>query len=635
VSRDLILDGLNPQQKRAVKHTKGPLLVFAGAGSGKTRVIVHRVANLIIRGVSPKEILCLTFTNKAAGEMKDRLRAILGEEAPVWAGTFHAFGAWFLRQEASRIGYPSSFAIYDEADQRSLISKCLKELDIKPGRGMSGALAWLANFARDTMQDLNEIACGLPFDPYPVLALYEKRKRESHAFDFADLIFAPLTMLSSDEDLRDAYRSQFPYLLVDEDQDTNPAQYLLLMSLAGDGGNLCVVGDDDQAIYGWRGADVGNILKFRDDFPRAQVVVLEQNYRSTGAILEAASSLICHNRHRVPKDLKSVRGRGKEVAVREFTDDAMEAAGIAQAIEKLIASGASPDSIGVLYRVNSLSRVIEEAFAQWRIPYTVYRGTRFYENREIKDLLAYLRILVNPRDEEALARVINVPHRGVGEKTIDILRQYARDRRIPIAYAVGEAVIDRVVSGAQLKGLEEFHRIYAEIVCRAGMNDIASILGGILEVTGYEEALKTEPDGEDRVNNIRELIASTVDVRDIGRYLEEKSLMSRLDKDAGEERVSIMTLHMSKGLEFNYVFIPGLEEGILPHSRSMDTDRGIEEERRLLYVGITRAKKEVSLSWSKYRTIYGREEFQTPSTFLPEILQEDAPAVTELCAENS
>jgi DNA helicase II / ATP-dependent DNA helicase PcrA len=622
--RDRILRGLNGQQERAVRHTEGPLLIFAGAGSGKTRVIVHRVAHLISQGVSPREILCLTFTNKAAGEMKDRLRSILGEDdVPVWAGTFHAFGAWFLRQEAFRVGYPANFVIYDEADQRSLISTCLKDLGMKPGRGMCATLAWLANFARDTMQDLNEIACGLPFDPYPVLALYEKRKRENRALDFADLLFAPLTMLSADEDLRDGYRSRFPYILVDEYQDTNPAQYLLLMNLVGEGENLCVVGDDDQSIYGWRGADMGNILKFRDDFPAAGVVVLEQNYRSTGEILKAASALISHNEHRVPKALKPVRGRGKKVIVREFPDSVMEATGIAHAIHRLVASGENPASIGVLYRVNSLSRVIEEALAQWRIPYAVHRGMRFYERREIRDMLAYLRILVNPRDEEALARVINVPHRGVGEKTVNALRHYARNRGIPIVHALGEAVMDRTAWGAGLKGLEEFHRIHTEIACRAGTGDIASLLNDILEVTGYEEALKGEQDGRERMNNIRELIAGTMNVRDIGRYLEEKALMSRMTGEPGE-RVSIMTLHMSKGLEFDHVFVPGLEEGILPHSRCMDTTREIEEERRLLYVGITRARKEVCLSWSRVRRIYGREEFQNPSGFIGEILQEDA-----------
>jgi DNA helicase-2/ATP-dependent DNA helicase PcrA len=632
VVRDRILLGLNAQQKRAVKHTEGPLLIFAGAGSGKTRVIVHRVAHLINKGVSPREILCLTFTNKAAGEMKDRLRAILGEdEVPVWAGTFHAFGAWFLRREAFRISYPSSFAIYDEADQRSLISRCLKHLGAQPGRGVSATLAWLANFARDTMQDISELASGLPFDPLPVLSLYEKRKRESHAFDFADLIFAPLTMLSADEDLRDAYAGRFPYILVDEYQDTNPAQYLLLMSLARERGNICVVGDDDQSIYGWRGADVGNILKFRDDFPQAQVVVLDRNYRSTQAILKAATALISHNRHRVPKELKSARGRGREVTVGGFADDAAEADGIAHAIDRLISSGISPGSIGVLYRVNALSRVIEEALVKRNIPYAVYRGKRFYENREIRDLLSFLRILVNPCDEEALARAVNVPGRGVGEKTVETLRQYARHRGIPIAHAAGEAVLDKAAWGAQLKGLEEFHRIYTEIACRAGSGDVASLLECIMEVTGYEEALREEPDGEDRLNNVRELIASATDARDVCLYLEEKSLMGRADAQAGE-RVSIMTLHMSKGLEFDYVFIPGLEEGILPHARCMDTGYGVEEERRLLYVGITRAKKEVSLSWSRQRTVYGREGFQAPSGFLSEVLPGEAQALLELSA---
>jgi DNA helicase II / ATP-dependent DNA helicase PcrA len=615
-----ILEGLNPQQELAVRHTRGPLLIFAGAGSGKTRVIVHRVAHLISMGVSPREILCLTFTNKAAGEMKDRLKAILGEDnVPVWAGTFHGFGAWFLRQEAHRAGYPSSFVIYDEADQRSLMGKCVKELNMKSDRGMDSSLAWLANFARDTMQDITELSGNYPYDPQPILSLYEKRKKENKAFDFADLLYVPSTMLSADEDLREKYRRRFKYILVDEYQDTNTAQYLFLMNLVGEEANICVVGDDDQSIYGWRGANVGNILKFRDDFPNATVVILEQNYRSTEGILKAATSLIANNQYRAPKELKAVRqGRGSDIMVSEYPDDDKEALHTAHVIGRLLADGASPSSIGVFYRVNSLSRVVEEAFVRRRIPYAVYGGQRFYERREIKDLLAYLRILVNPYDEEALQRIINVPSRGIGEKSFAQLRKYARTRGLPTVHALGEAIKDKAVKGAGLKGLESFRGIYDDIAIRVGLGDVSSLLRDILEISGLEVALKGEVDGEDRLNNVRELIASAAGQRSISAYLEEKALMSAVDEDPGE-RISVMTLHMSKGLEFDYVFILGLEEGLLPHSRSMDTNLEIEEERRLLYVGITRAKKEVYLSWSRLRTIYGREVFQIPSGFLSEL----------------
>ncbi|OPZ27799.1 MAG: ATP-dependent DNA helicase PcrA [Deltaproteobacteria bacterium ADurb.BinA179] len=406
---------------------------------------------------------------------------------------------------------------------------------------------------------------------------------------------------------------------MDEYQDTNTAQYVFLMNLVGDEANICVVGDDDQSIYGWRGANVGNILKFRDDFPHAQVIVLEKNYRSTEEILNAASALIANNQYRAPKTLKSVQGKGKDVIVCEHMDDEIEAGHTAIAVENLIRSGVSPRDIGVFYRVNSLSRVIEEAFVRRRIPYAVYGGMRFYERREIKDLLAYLRILVNPADTEALERIINVPSRGIGEKTLAALKAYARKKGVPAVDAIEDAVSAKVVRGAGLKGLESFAGVYRDLVGRMGMGDVALLLREIVDTTGFERALKAEVDGEDRMNNVRELIASAAGWWDVGKYLEEKALMSAVDVDAGES-ISVMTLHMSKGLEFDYVYILGLEEGLLPHSRSMDTNQEIEEERRLLYVGITRARKEVTLSWSRQRTIYGREVFQVPSGFLSEIV---------------
>jgi len=617
---DRILQGLNPEQERAVRHINGPILIFAGAGSGKTRVIVHRVAYLISQGISPREILCLTFTNKAAGEMKERLKTILGRgDMLPWAGTFHAFGAWLLRQEAHRIGYPPSFVIYDEADQRSLMGKCLKDLGIKAERGTDASLAWLANYSRDTMKDLTEVAGNYAFNPQPVLELYEQRKQEHKAFDFADLLYVPCVLFARFDDLKEKYRQRFRHILVDEYQDTNTAQYVFLMNLVGDEANICVVGDDDQSIYGWRGANVGNILKFRDDFPHAQVIVLEKNYRSTEEILNAASALIANNQYRAPKTLKSVQGKGKDVIVCEHMDDEIEAGHTAIAVENLIRSGVSPRDIGVFYRVNSLSRVIEEAFVRRRIPYAVYGGMRFYERREIKDLLAYLRILVNPADTEALERIINVPSRGIGEKTLAALKAYARKKGVPAVDAIEDAVSAKVVRGAGLKGLESFAGVYRDLVGRMGMGDVALLLREIVDTTGFERALKAEVDGEDRMNNVRELIASAAGWWDVGKYLEEKALMSAVDVDAGES-ISVMTLHMSKGLEFDYVYIRGLEEGLLPHSRSMDTNQEIEEERRLLYVGITRARKEVTLSWSRQRTIYGREVFQVPSGFLSEIV---------------
>jgi len=618
--RPAILDGLNPEQRRAVCYERGPLLIFAGAGSGKTRVIVHRAAYLIENGVVPSDILCLTFTNKAAQEMKTRLRGILGTETSgVWAGTFHAFGAWFLRHEAHHVGYTRSFQIYDEADQRSLIAKCMKELNLKTERGIDATIAWIANISRDTLRDISKIPHRLRFDPLPVIALYEQKKRDFGVFDFADLLTVPSSVLTAMPPVRSRYQNRFQHILVDEYQDTNTAQYTLLMQLISQEANITVVGDDDQSIYGWRGADVGNILRFKDDFPGAEVIILEQNYRSTEDILEAASSLIANNLYREPKRLRAARGKGSRgLEIRELYDDEQEAASLAHTVDELIASGKSPAEIGVFYRINALSRLVEEAFVRRGIPYKVYGGIRFYERREIKDVLAYLRIIANPKDEEALSRCINTPPRGIGEKTLSELQRFARSRGKPTALILKEALEHSVVRGAAARGLKEFLSLVQ--VCSSGGagSDIADMIEVIIERSGIKRSLEGELDGPDRLMNIRELMSSASGQTDLTRYLEEKALMSAMDVDAGDA-VSVMTLHMSKGLEFDHVFILGVEEGLLPHSRSMDTSLDIEEERRLLYVGITRARRDVVLSWARVRAMYGRESFQIPSAFLAEI----------------
>lgn len=614
-----LLDGLNPEQARAVRHEDGPLLIFAGAGSGKTRVIVHRVAHLISQGVDANQILCLTFTNKAAGEMKERLRFLLGKhDIAVWAGTFHAFGAWMLRREAHRIGYPATFVIYDEADQRSLISRCLKELNIERERGWDARIAWLINMSKDTLRRIDEIPFDLHLDPGEVINLYEQKKQASGAFDFADLIFLPGRMLSSMPDLEERYHKRFTHILVDEYQDTNMAQYKLLMHLVGPGRNICVVGDDDQSIYGWRGADVGNILRFKDDFPDTDVVTLEQNYRSTEDILKAASSLIANNRYRAPKTLRSACGPGSDVSIMEYSDDTEEALHTAYNISRLIDQGINPSEIGVFYRVNALSRVLEEAFVRRSIPYAVYGGIRFYERREIKDLLAYLRLIANPADGEAFARIINVPARGMGDKSLESVFGLSRKRGIPAYNALEQAVSGKVLKGSATRGARAFLDMIEDIKSQITDVDVAELLHRIVEDTGYKEYLSQELDGQDRLMNVRELIASAADSKDLSSYLQEKALMTTMDA-AGGETVSVMTLHMSKGLEFDYVFIVGCEEGLLPHSRSFDTSENIEEERRLLYVGITRARRHVVLSWSRVRALYGRETYQMPSGFLREI----------------
>jgi len=615
----MILNGLNPQQAQAVRHTEGPLLIFAGAGSGKTRVIVHRVAYLLQQGVSTHEILCLTFTNKAANEMKTRLKAMLGiDKIDVWAGTFHAFGAWFLRREAHRIGFPGNFIIYDEADQKSLISKCLKEINRKPERGEVATVSWLINYSRDTLQDIEDIPCSLNFDPARVIRLYEQRKKEYGVFDFADLLYVPCRMLSTMPEIRDKYRERFQHILVDEYQDTNMAQYSMIMNLVGTDENICVVGDDDQSIYGWRGADVGNILRFKDDFPKAAIITLEENYRSTEDILNAATSLIVNNQYRAPKQLRAARGKGQEIGIVEFSDAVSEASHVAFSVKKLLDSGVGPADIGVFYRVNALSRLVEESFVKRAIPYAVYGGMRFYERKEIKDILAYLRVMANPYDEEAISRVINTPSRGIGAKSYDNLRTFAKTKGLPTIHVLRDALEDKVVKGKAAKGVEAFLALIEGVKVHEGSVDIADLIEMIAEASGLLDAIKGEPDGQDRIANIEELMASARSKTDLTGYLEEKSLMSATDIAFGES-VSVMTLHMSKGLEFDYVYILGLEEGLLPHSRSMNSRAELEEERRLLYVGMTRARRQVMLSWSRVRALYGRESYQIPSGFLNEI----------------
>jgi DNA helicase-2/ATP-dependent DNA helicase PcrA len=616
-----ILAQLNEQQKQAVCHKEGPLLVFAGAGSGKTRVIIHRVAYLIQQGVKPYEILCLTFTNKAATEMKHRLQTMMGlGSVNIWAGTFHSFGAWFLRREASRIGYPSSFVIYDETDQRSLIRRCIKELNISRAKAKDSTVAWLINLVKDTLNKKLEIPEGLEFDPVPVMNKYEEKKAACGAFDFGDLLFRPCQILAKHKDVREKYQSMFKYILVDEYQDTNMAQYKMLMHLVGKDKNICVVGDDDQSIYGWRGADVANILKFKDDFPNAKVVILEQNYRSTMNILDAASNLIANNRFRAPKRLWSdTKGHREDLVLNEFYDDTEEANFVAHSVEKLISDGVNPTEIGIFYRINAISRVVEESFARRFIPYAVFGGMRFYERREIKDVLAYLRLIANPKDEEALSRVISTPPRGIGAKNMEKLREIAKEKGLGTMEIMRGAIKDGAIKGTAAKGVEEFINIMDDLKSFAPEVDIGGLISKLVDITGLKEMIAAEVDGLDRMTNVRELIASARGEEDLIGFLEQKALISSIDMPKNGDAVSVMTLHMSKGLEFDHVFILGLEEGLLPHARSIASGEEIEEERRLLYVGMTRAKKRAYLSWARVRGLYGRGMCQTPSCFIREI----------------
>ncbi|MEA3223166.1 MAG: 3'-5' exonuclease, partial [Thermodesulfobacteriota bacterium] len=559
--------------------------------------------------------------NKAATEMKQRLKGMVGlRSAGVWAGTFHAFGAWFLRHEAARIGYTTSFVIYDEADQRALIRRCIKDLNLNKNKVKDSVIAWLINIKRDTLKEVETLPESLEIDPTPIINMYEDRKKAYSAFDFGDLLYKSCQILSSYREVRDKYRSMFKDILVDEYQDTNMAQHKMLMSIIGKDKNICVVGDDDQSIYGWRGADVGNILRFKEDFPEAEVVTLEQNYRSTVDILDAASNLISNNRYRAPKRLWSHnKGEGKGITLNEFADDRQEAAFMAHTIGRLIDKGVNPSNIGVFYRINALSRVIEEALVMEGISYAVYGGVRFYERREIKDILAYLRLIANPKDEEALTRAINTPPRGIGNKTLAKLRSLARDKGLSTIAIMDKAIGDGTIKGAPSRGISAFLTILDKLRAYALEQDIGGLISGVIDITGLQKMVASEIDGVDRITNIKEFMASASGETDLVGFLEQKALITNMDIPKGGDAISVMTLHMSKGLEFDYVFILGLEEGLLPHSRSLDFGEAIEEERRLLYVGITRAKKKAFLSWARIRGLYGRETFQIPSSFIREI----------------
>jgi DNA helicase-2/ATP-dependent DNA helicase PcrA len=411
----------------------------------------------------------------------------------------------------------------------------------------------------------------------------------------------------------------FPYILVDEYQDTNMAQYVMLMGLVSDKRNICVVGDDDQSIYGWRGADVGNILRFKDDFPEAGVITLEKNYRSTEGILNAASSLISYNSRRAPKKLRPVKRDTGGITIREYPDDEAEAAYVSRNVSRLISEGSSPKEIGIFYRINALSRVVEENLVRSGIPYAVFGGMRFYERREIKDVLAYLRLVANPKDDDALARIINTPARGIGLKTFGALQDFAKKQGSGTFEALPAAVEKGAVKGHAAEGVREFLRQMESIRHASASMDIADTIRFAIDATGLKEEIKAEVDGADRITNLNELIASAYGLKDLQEFLAEKSLITNTDMGGEGEKVSVMTLHMSKGLEFDHVFIMGIEEGILPHSRSLNESSDIEEERRLLYVGITRAKKQACLSWARVRALYGRESFQYPSGFINEI----------------
>ena len=631
-----VLAGLNLSQRQAVLHVDGPLLILAGAGSGKTRVITHRIAHLIgVHGVAPWQILALTFTNKAAEEMRSRIEKLLGAAGQdIWMSTFHAACARLLRRDIEHLGrHTRSFVILDSGDQSAHIKGCLRELNISPERyapqAIAGSISRLKNqlttaeqFARGATQDF-----GLEEAVRRVYQLYEKKLVEQNALDFDDLLMQTGQLFEEVPEVLRYYQQKFRYILVDEYQDTNHAQYRIIRLLAAEHRNLCVVGDDDQSIYAWRGADISNILSFERDYPDCAVVKLEENYRSTKSILEAAGKVIDKNTARKGKSLWTQREDGDKLTYLEAVDETHEAALICQTIRRLHQSaGLEYRDVAIFYRTNAQSRAIEDALRMATIPYQIVGGLKFYERKEVKDLIAYLRLMVNPRDSISLRRVINVPPRGIGKVTVDKIAAHAEARGIPLYAAVGEMLASGLLSGTAASKVKQFYTLAEDLRGLAVISSVAQLIRELISRTNFLEQYSTAGEDEMRRQNIQEVITAAdgfeegAQDRSLASFLDQTALIADQDtfiEDAG--RVVLMTLHTSKGLEFPVVFVSGMEDGIFPHRRAFEDSSELEEERRLCYVGMTRAKDRLFLTSAVKRRIYGTELYNPPSMFLQDI----------------
>ncbi len=623
---------LNEAQREAVLHTEGPLLVVAGAGSGKTRVLTHRVAHLIRAcGVKPNEILAITFTNKAAGEMRERLERMLGRTArAIWILTFHAACGRIFRAEAQRLGYRSTFTIYDQADQVRLVKACLEELGRDPKRftprGIHAQISNAKNRLVSSEAYMARVSSFYDQTVAEVYQLYQRRLFGSNAVDFDDLLMLTVDVLERFPEALERWQKAFRYVLVDEYQDTNHAQYRLLQLLAGRHRNVFAVGDPDQSIYGFRGAEISNILDFERDFPGARVIALEQNYRSRNAILRAANAVIEHNRERKPKRLFSELGDGDPVQVIEVEDEHAEARFVAAEIARLVEEGRSGSEIAVFYRTNAQSRVLEDVLVRQDVPYQVIGGPRFYERAEIKDAVAYLNVLVNPADAVSLLRIANRPRRGLGDTSLQRLVATADAHGI----SLWEAMADPDAAGlgtAAARAVRGFRSLMEGLMAAAHELELDELVEAVLDRTGTIEAYEAERtiEARGRIENLQELVGVAREYRaqteepSLADFLQSISLTSDQDELRDERGVvTLMTLHNAKGLEFRAVFMIGMEEGIFPHSRSIE-EQGVEEERRLCYVGMTRAMEQLTLTHAMARTLYGRRDYNLPSRFLDEL----------------
>ncbi len=629
---DELLAGLNPAQREAVVTTEGPVLVVAGAGSGKTRVLTHRVAHLIgACGVKPTEILAITFTNKAAGEMRERLLRMLGPTArAIWILTFHAACGRILRREAERLGYRPSFSIYDQADQVRVVKHCLEELGKDPKRftprGIHAQISNAKNSLVTPDEYLSRVGSFWDQTVAEVYDLYQRTLHRSNAVDFDDLLMLTVQVLERFPEAREKWQRAFRYVLVDEYQDTNHAQYRLLQLLAAQHGNVFAVGDPDQSVYGFRGADIRNILDFDRDFPGAREIALEQNYRSTNSILESANAVIANNRDRKPKQLFSELGQGDPVEVVEVEDEHAEARFVAAEIARLVDSDYSASEIAVFYRTNAQSRVLEDVLVRQQIPYQVIGGPRFYERAEIKDVVAYLTVLDNPADAVSLLRIANRPRRGIGDTSIQRLVTHAST----VGISLWEATADPEAAGlatAAVKAVRGFRSLMESLMSAAQELELDELVEAVLARSGTIDAYEAERtiEARGRVENLQELVGVAQEFRrereepTLSAFLQEVSLVSDQDTIAADgSLVTLMTIHNAKGLEFRAVLLIGMEEGIFPHARSIE-DNEVEEERRLAYVGMTRAMERLALTHASARSLYGRREYNLPSRFLDEL----------------
>ncbi len=631
-----LFEKLNEQQKEAVRHINGQLLILAGAGSGKTRVITNRIAYMVSQGISPFNILAVTFTNKAADEMRNRVKTLTGAKGQgVTISTFHSFCAKVLRSDIEKIGGSRYFTIYNDNDQEDVIKQCMKELDIDSKRYTPSTFKWAINRAKDSLLDPGEYASQhLPNEGsienlvMKVYKLYQKKVDDSSGVDFGDLLLKTVKLLRTNEAVREKYQKQFTYVMVDEYQDTNYAQYILIKILARKHGNICVVGDDDQNIYTWRGADINNILGFEKDYDNVKVIKLEQNYRSTKNILDIAWNVVKNNLNRKEKKLWTSREQGSQVQYEQLNRETDEAYLVVSEIDRLLEEEEyNLSDFAVFYRTNAQSRVLEDALRRARMNYKIVGNVRFYDRKEIKDILGYLRVIVNTADSISLKRIINSPARGIGKTTIERVEGYARKHDISLFEALKKYGMIKEIRPASGKAIQKFVDLMNSFRAEKKGMEAGGLAKDVIEKTGYRKGLEEEGTTEaaSRLENIKELVSAISDFEEesgnksVESFLERASLVSGVDAWKPEEDyLTLMTLHLAKGLEFPVVFMTGLEEGLFPHVTGFDDPAELEEERRLCYVGITRAKDRLYLTSASERKLYGQSRWNMPSRFIRE-----------------